>query len=174
MIKEKRGTMELEIAGIVDAFRNRAAEHAASGAGGLSFSQQQQPAHQPVSLSQSALRASAGAWLLEVNDVLAQVAGDKLHCLVQEAKEADLLDLLKALQHACAAGTERGNSLCLSLAKVTPTSTGMCAEPGGACPAIVQHPVLTMMRWMSRCASGSPPPLRDVEVVRSTTSSRIR
>jgi hypothetical protein len=111
--------MELAIAAIVDAFRNRTAEHIASGAGGLSFSQQQQPAQQPVSLSQTVLRAT-GAWLSEVNDVLAQVEGDKLHCLVQEAKEADLLDLLKALQHACAAGTERGNLLCLSLAKVAP------------------------------------------------------
>jgi hypothetical protein len=116
---EAKDTMELAIAAIVDAFRNRTAEHIASGAGGLSFSQQQQPAQQPVSLSQTVLRAT-GAWLSEVNDVLVQVEGDKLHCLVQEAKEADLLDLLKALQHACAAGTERGNLLCLSLAKVAP------------------------------------------------------
>ena len=51
--------------------------------------------------------------------VLAQVEKENLHLLVQEAKEADLLDLLKALQHACAAGTALGDTLCLSLAKVT-------------------------------------------------------
>lgn len=100
-------------AAIVDAFRNRAHEQPASGH--LSCSQQ-------ISLSQTAAaRTSAGSgsgWLSEVQDVLAGLADDQVPRLVQEAKEGDVLDLLKALQHACAAGTPKGNALCLSLAEV--------------------------------------------------------
>lgn len=62
--------------------------------------------------------AIAQLTLLKTNAVLARVESDQLHLLVKEAKEPDLLDLLKALQHACAAGTDLGNTLCLSLAKV--------------------------------------------------------
>jgi hypothetical protein len=103
------------VSAIVDAFRNRAAEQGTTGHS-LSFSQQ-------ISLSQAAPRSDARSacvstsWLGDVQDVLGQLKEDQLPKLVLEAKEGDVPDLLKALQQACAPGTQK-DALCLSLAEV--------------------------------------------------------
>jgi hypothetical protein len=97
------------IAAIVEAYRARAAD---VGGYSASLSCSQQPAS--ISLSQR----GTGQWLAEAQDVLGQIKEDELYKLVQEAQDADVFDLLKALQHTCAADAALGRTLCLAIVQV--------------------------------------------------------
>jgi len=83
--------------------------------------------------------------------------------LVQDAKEGDVYDLLKALQHGCAPGTPKGTALCLSLAEVLPTIGRTLRE---RIVLRVLWPCLTKKFahkiWMCRCAFASQLQLRVV------------
>ena len=103
--------MDRAIAAIVDALRR--GRQADTGCGGQSSLSCSQPA-----FSQQQRAAPGAPWLPEVQEVLGRLSAEELPQLVHQASEADVLDLLKALQHACAPGTCAGRSLCLALAQV--------------------------------------------------------
>ena len=126
-----RSDMDRAIAAIVDALRR--GRQADTGCGGQSSLSCSQPA-----FSQQQRAAPGAPWLPEVQEVLGRLSAEELPQLVHQASEADVLDLLKALQHACAPGTCAGRSLCLALAQVCALrpqeSTGLqLASPAEAC-----------------------------------------